>query len=314
MRVLITGGAGFVGSHLARKLVASGHEVVLFDNFATALPGSVYDLVGRVTLASGDLLDLSHFLRILKQHSIERVVHTAAIVGVPAALERPLYTARVNVEGSLNVFEAARLLALERVVDISSEESYGPFQSDLATEDHPKNPSSFYGVTKVAVERFGDLYGSFFGLPYVAVRLCWVYGPGYPRHRIPRSWMEDAFAGRRTTMPSGGDHRIDFTYIDDAVAGLQLVLEAPRLEHHAYNVATGTSTSLREVAAELKRLLPTWEYEIGPGLMEQTPGHEAPRKGALDITRISRELGYRPAFDLPTGLRLDLANLREERG
>ncbi len=314
MKVLITGGAGFVGSQLARRLVACGHEVTVFDNFAAALPGSMRDLVGRVTVVAGDILDLSHLIRTCQHHRIQRVVHTAAIVGVPASLERPLYTARVNIEGSLNVLEAARLLQLERVVDISSEETYGPFLAEMANEEHPQNPVSPYGVTKVAVERLADQYSRYFGLPYVAVRLCWVYGPGYPRQRIPGTWIEDALSARRTVMASGGDHRIDFTYIDDAVEGLQLVLEAPHLEHRAYNVATGQAPALREVAAELKRLLPDWEYVIGPGLLEQWPGYTAPQKGALDIRRIGDELGYRPRYDLAAGLPLYVESVRQDRG
>jgi len=314
MKVLVTGGAGFVGSHLARKLVARGHEVVVFDNFAASLPQSMQGLVGRVVVVSGDILDLSHLIRTCQEHGIQRVVHTAAIVGVPVSLERPLYTVKVNIEGSLNVFEAARLLHLERVVDVSSEESYGVFQAEVANEDHPQNPVSPYGVTKVAVERLADQYSRHFGLQYAAVRLCWVYGPGYPRQRIPGTWIEDALNGRRTVMATGGDHRIDFTYIDDAVEGLRLVLEASHLEQRAYNVATGRALTLREVAAELKRVLPDWEYEIGPGLLEQWPGYVAPQKGALDIRRISDELRYRPRYDLATGLPLYVESLRGEHG
>lgn len=293
--------------------MASGHQVVLFDNFAAALPRNMRELAGRVAVGPGDILDLSHLIRVCREHAIQRVVHAAAIVGVPASMERPLYTARVNIEGSLNVFEAARLLGLERVVDISSEEGYGVFQAEAAAEDHPQNPVSPYGVTKVAVERFADQYSRHYGLSYVAVRLCWVYGPGYPRQRIPGTWIEDALSGRRTVLASGGDHRIDFTYIDDAVEGLRLVVEAPRLQHRAYNVATGNAPTLRQAAAEIRRILPGWEYDIGPGLLEQIPGYLAPQKGALDITRISRELGYRPRYDLAAGLPLYVASVREDR-
>ena len=314
MRVLITGGAGFLGSHLARRLVAGGHKVILFDNFASAIQQDWRGLEQHPTLIAGDILDLSHLIRVVKEHSVQRIVHTAAIVGVPASLERPLYTARVNIEGSLNVFEAARLLAVERVVDISSEEVYGAFTADTVTEDHPQNPISPYGITKAAVERFGNHYARHYDLPYVAVRLSWVYGPGFPRPRIPRSWVEDALLGRRTVLRKGGDHRIDFTYVDDAVEGLRLVLEAPSLEHNAYNVASGQAPTLLGLAAQLRELIPSWEYEIGPGLLEQVPGWIAPRKGALDISRISRELNYRPVYDLKTGLSLYLKSVQRDLG
>lgn len=307
--MLITGGAGFVGSSLARRLVADGHHVVLFDSLASALADNRRDLGEGTTVVQGDILDLSHLLRVFKEHAVQRVVHAAAIVGAPASIQRPLYTARVNIEGSLNVFEAARFAGVERVIDISSEEGYGPFQVDPAPEDHPQNPVSPYGVAKVAVERFGEHYSQHYGLQYVAARLSWLYGPGFPRSRMPRSWMEDALADRPTLMSSGAEHRIDFTYVDDAVEGIRLLVEAPDLMHRAYNVGSGHAVTLCEMAAEVKKLLPRWEYEIGPGLLEQMPGYRMPQKGSLGISRISCELGYCPAHSITSGLQADLAGL-----
>ena len=312
MQVLITGGAGYIGSNLARRLLAGGHGVILFDNLSTSLPRNLRDLAGRAKLVSGDILDLSHLLRAARDNSIQRIVHTAAVVSVPVSMERPLYTAKLNIEGSLNVFETARLFAIDRVVNVSSAEAYGAFQQDPAPEDHPLNSTTPYGITKAAVERFGNHYSDHHGIHYVAVRISYAYGVGHPRSTLPKPWMEDALAGRRTVVPRGGDQLIDFTCVEDTVEGLRLVVEAPHLEHRAYNIASGHAVTLREAADQIQRLVPGWKYEIGPGLPEQSPGYIAPLKGSLDISRAGRELGYRPKYDLATGFRRYLESLRED--
>jgi nucleoside-diphosphate-sugar epimerase len=312
LRVLITGGAGYIGSNLARRLLADGIEVILFDNLSASLPRNILDLAGRVKLVAGDILDLSHLLRVARDNQVQRIVHTAAVVSVPSSMERPLHTAKVNIEGSLNVFETARLSGVDRVVDISSAEAYGAFEQDPAPEEHPLNSTTPYGITKAAVERFGNHYSDHHGIHYVAARISYAYGPGHPRPTLPKPWMQDALAGRRTVMVRGGDQRIDFTCVEDTIEGLRLVLEAAHLDHRAYNIASGRAVTLREAAAVVKQLIPDWEYEIGPGLPEQSPGYVAPLKGSLDITRAARELGYRPKYDLVSGFRKNLESLREE--
>ena len=311
MRVLITGGAGYIGSSLARRLLADGSKVILFDNLSSSLPRNLVDLSGRAKLVAGDILDLSHLLRVARDNQVQRIVHTAAVVSVPASMERPLFTAKVNIEGSLNVLETARLSGIDRVVDISSAEAYGAFEQDPAPEEHPLNSTTPYGITKAAVERFGNHYTEHHGIHYVAARISYAYGIGNPRPTLPRPWMEDALAGRRTVVARGGDQRIDFTCVDDTIEGLRLLLAAPRLEHRAYNIASGRAVTLREAAAQIKQLMPAWEYEIGPGLPEQSPGYVAPLKGSLDITRAARELGYQPKYDLAGGFSKNLEDLRQ---
>jgi nucleoside-diphosphate-sugar epimerase len=312
LRILITGGAGYIGSNLARRLLSEGHQVILFDNLSSSLPRNLRDLTVRAKLVNGDILDLSHLLRVAKDSQVQRIVHTAAVVSVPASMDRPLHTAKVNIEGSLNVFETARLSGVDRVVDISSAEAYGAFERDPAPEDHPLNSTTPYGITKAAVERFGNYYSDHHGINYVAVRISYAYGAGHPRPTLPKPWIEDALAGRRTVMPRGGDQRIDFTCVEDTIEGLRLVLEAAHLEHRAYNIASGRAVTLRDAAAVIKQLVPDWEYEIGPGLPEQSPGYVAPLKGSLDISRAGHELGYRPKYDLSTGFRRLLESLRGE--
>ena len=295
--VLITGGAGFVGSHLADALVRSGHRVVLYDNFATGRPANVGDLA----CVTGDILDLGHLLRTMRRHDVDRVVHGAAIVGVPASLERPVLATKVNIEGSLTVFEACQLAGVRRIVDLSSEEVYGEFREAAVDETARQEPVSPYGISKHSVELLSK---HFDGLPYVAARLCWVYGPRFPRARLPQVWLCDALAGRRSTLATGGDQRVDFTYIDDAVDGLLRLLDAERLAHRAYHLATGTAHTIRDLADMLKRLVPGWTVDLGGGTLPLNV-----QKGALVIDRARDELGYEPRVDLATGLAWTAATL-----
>ena len=304
MTVLVTGGAGFLGRPLVHRLAALGERVVSFDRVGTGepLPAGVTEVAGDIT--DGALLD-----RVLRAHAVSEVVHGAAIVGVTASVAGLADAVRVNIDGSVALFEAVlRAGGVRRLLDLSSEETYGHFSADPIAEDDPARPISPYGITKYAVERLGEYYAGQHGLPYTAVRLCWVYGPGFPRRRLPHPWLEDAAAGRPSTLAQGGDQRIDFTYVDDVVDGVLLLVQADQLDHRAYNLATGHAADVRELASEIAKLRPGWRVDLGGGPLEMAPGVAAARKGALDITR-ARALGYTPRVPLADGLARTLASL-----
>lgn len=304
MSVLVTGGAGFLGRPLVRALAERGGRVVSLDRQAPAdpSPAGVVDLVGDITDGAG-------VERVLREHAITDIVHGAAIVGVTASVAGLTDSVRVNVDGSVALFEAVkRVGGVRRVVDLSSEEVYGHFTADPITEDAHGVPISPYGITKYAVERLGGYYAEQYGLPYVAARLCWVYGPGFPRQRLPQPWLEDAVAGRTSRLDTGGDHRIDLTYLEDVIDGILTVLRADQLAHRAYNVATGLATEMRELADEIARQYPGWTVDLAGGPIHMAPGVAAAWKGALDISRV-RELGYTPRFSLAGGLARTAATL-----
>jgi nucleoside-diphosphate-sugar epimerase len=305
--VLVTGGAGFIGRPLVRRLTELGERVVSFDRVASPEP-----LAAAVTEVVGDITDTAALESVLREHRVTEVVHGAAVVGVTASVAGLAEAVRVNVDGSVALFEAVcRVGGLRRLVDLSSEETYGDFAADPIAEDAPARPVSPYGTTKYAVERLGEHYADTAGLPYVAVRLCWVYGAGFPRQRLPHPWLEDAAAGRPSRLDRGGDQRIDFTHVDDVVDGVLLVLRADHLDHRAYNIATGRATDLRELAREIATLRPGWQAELGDGRLELAPGVTAARKGALDITR-ARALGYAPRVSLAEGLARTLTALERD--
>ncbi|HEY2192461.1 MAG TPA: NAD-dependent epimerase/dehydratase family protein [Actinomycetospora sp.] len=300
----MTGGAGFLGRPLVRALAERGKRVLSLDR---RVPEA--DPIPGVTGIEGDVTDSGGIERLLREHAVDEIVHAAAIVGVTASVAGLADTVRVNIDGSVALFEAVtRAGGVRRLVDLSSEEVYGHFAADPVAEDTPALPVSPYGITKYAVERLGGYYADQHELPYVAARLCWVYGPGFPRLRLPQPWLEDALAGRPSRLAAGGDHHIDLTYLDDVVDGILLVLRAGHLEHRAYNVATGSAVGIRDLAAEIARQHPGWSVDLGDGPIEMAPGVAAARKGALDITR-ARTLGYAPRFTLAEGLARTAAGL-----
>ncbi|MEW1819293.1 NAD(P)-dependent oxidoreductase [Arthrobacter sp. NPDC080031] len=304
MTVLVTGGCGFIGSHITKALAMRGRTIVAFDrNLRSAEEIAGTELASQITVVEGNVTDTAKLAAVIREHEVTEVVHAAAIVGVAASATGPSFAVRINVEGALALFDAVtETRQVNRIVDLSSEEVYGHFSQDPIPEDSPRAPISPYGISKLAVEQLGEYYAEHHGLPYVAARLCWVYGPGFPRNRVPNSWLDDVATGTKSVMPRGGDQRIDFTYIDDVLSGVIALLEAPSLRHRAYNVATGEAVTVRELAGTIQQQNPTWSVELGPGALELAPGVLAARKGAMDTDRIYSEIGWRATTSLGDGL------------
>jgi UDP-glucose 4-epimerase len=250
----------------------------------------------------GEITEWPQVMTVVKTNKPDAIVHCAAIVGVTNSLASPIGTFRVNVGGSLNVFEAMRLFGVKRVVNLSSEETYGVFESDRIDETHPNRPLKPYGISKYAVERLACDYASSYGLECLHVRTCWVYGPGLPRPRVPKILVDAVVAGQKLHLSSGGDFRVDHVYIDDCVDGISKVLDKPQHRYDVYHIATGEAPSLAEIVDLIKELVPDADLAIGPGPYRFVDGTEAVRKGALDITRARTELGYEPRYPIKKGL------------
>jgi nucleoside-diphosphate-sugar epimerase len=168
--VLVTGGAGFLGAAVVRRLAGRGDRVIALDNFQAGVPANLEGLGCNVAVFGGDVTDLGGLLGLIRQHRVQRIIHAAAIVSTLSSLSAPSHVTRVNIEGTLNVLEAMRLFDVERAVHISSEETYGAFRC----ESRP---------TK-STPRF---YRTVYKTDFINVRTSWVYGPGFPRQRMPRA-------------------------------------------------------------------------------------------------------------------------------
>jgi len=307
MRVLVTGGAGFLGAAIIDRLLERGDTATAFDSSPAGLDGLRRVHGDRVATALGDITDMGALALAFKTARPDAVVHCAAVVGI---LANPITATRVNVEGSVNVFDAMRLFDARRCIHLSSEESYGPFEASLIDEEHPQHPISAYGVSKLTVEHLSRGYRALHGLDVIHLRTSWVYGPSLPRNRVPKNFIDAALAGLPLHLPHGGDSAIDHTYIDDFVSGVVQALHHPDHPFDAYNIGSGTCPTLYEVVEAIVEEVPGADISIGPGAYRYLGALEICRKGALDTRRANRVFGYVPRFDFRAGLRDYIERLR----
>jgi UDP-glucose 4-epimerase len=309
--ILVTGGCGWLGSAIVRALLARGDTVIAAD---IAVSPAMTALAAGNTRLSAETVDLGEWhqvVRLFRKHRIDAVIHTAAIVGVVFAADAPIKSLRVNVEGSINLFEAMRLNEVRRAVHISTEETYGDFQAPRIDEDHPQKPTSIYGLTKLAAEHYGRVYARDHGLECINVRTCWVYGPHLPRLRLPRTFIEAALRDEVYHQAEGASLAVDQVYIDDTVAGVLLALDKEHHRFDAYNIATGEAPTLRDTADAVNRAIPGARITVGDSGVYRHGGIVPTAiKGALDISRARTELGYEPKYDIQKGIEATIAATR----
>ena len=310
MAVLVTGAAGHIGSNVARVLVEHGEQVVGFDALSPPAHSVLAPVQDSLAFVTGSVLDLPLLMGVIKQHNVDAIVHLAAIMG--NAPQRPVETIRVNIEGTLNMLEAGRILGLRRVISTSSygaAASFGKDQSKTVPEDEYVLPISSkdmippYGATKMMDEEMTYMYRHQYGVDAAIVRPAMVYGPGRPRDRAMGHPLEaiifSAHEGTPVTAPSGRDSTIDSTYVKDTALGFEKVLRASELPNWLYNISAGTVYSIGRMADAVAAAYPDAPIEVGPGVWHGLDGKGAavaPVRPASDITRARRDLGYEPQF------------------
>jgi nucleoside-diphosphate-sugar epimerase len=315
MTTLITGG-GLVGARAAEQVLERGDDVVLFDVAPNlALLGTAAE---KMTIVRGDLLLMPELVAAVQQYRPERILHTAGLL-TPAGQERPYFTVQVNVVGTTNVLEAARLAGVRRVVLCSSGTVYAsdvPTPGGQMSEDHPAAPATVYAATKLACEQIGNGYASLFGFEFLSVRFAAVYGPAFtPGGGVSRV-IHDALTSAITTgqarVRRRWQGRMELVYSADAAAGLVAAGFAPTPAHNVFNIGSGELTSADEVAAMVAEFTGAQVEVIEPqGLAESNP--RARLEAAYDQSRARAEIGYEPAYGLQRGIRDLTAWLREHQ-
>jgi UDP-glucose 4-epimerase len=311
-RALVTGGAGFIGSHLVERLLEEENEVVCFDSLSTYYHGKEDNIKQclpqkRFSFVKGDVLDTPSLLGAAA--GCELVFHLAAQPGVRYSLEHPEEVARVNVEGTVSVLEASRRIDAKRVIFASSSSVYGIPRYVPINENHPTEPLSPYGASKLSAEEFCRNYVSLYGIDVVILRYFTAYGPRQRPDMAIRKFVSAALDGTSPTVFGTGDQTRDFTYVDDIVAGTLLAASASSANGTVLNLGSGTSVKVSEIVKLIGKLVSG--CEMHPLLVGSVSG-ESPHTWA-DITRAKNLLGYEPRVELEEGLRIFLKWMMETR-
>lgn len=302
---VVTGGAGFIGSHLVEALLAEGRPVRVVDNLATGRRENLAHLGGRFEWVGGDLASFEVARRAAE--GAEYVFHQAAIPSVPRSVAEPIESHAAGPTATLNVLEAARLAGARRVMFAASSSAYGDSEDLPKREDMLPRPLSPYAAGKLAGEHYVRVYARTMGLDGVSLRYFNVFGPRQDPSS-PYSGVISLFAralseGRRPLIFGDGQQTRDFTYVENVVAANLAAAAAPApLGGEVYNVGTGRRVSLLELVAALNGLLGT---RIAPEHRAARPGDV--RDSQADLRRIGAALGYEPIIAFEEGLRRTMA-------
>jgi len=299
---LITGIAGFIGSSLARALLARGERVRGVDNFSTGKRENLAEILDQIDFREADILDLDAMHRACV--GVDFVLHQAAIASVPKSVLDPLGSNRANVDGTVNVLVAARDAGVKRVIYAASSSAYGDTPTLPKNETMSPDPISPYAVAKLAGEHYMVSFYRCYRLETVSLRYFNIFGlrqdPSSPYSGVLAKFITAMLRGERPTIYGDGEQSRDFTYVDNAVAANLLACQAPaaKAAGQIFNVATGRQVTLNQTFQLLQGLT---SYS---GSAAYGPEREGDIKHSLaDISKASSALGYKPTVDFEQGLR-----------
>ena len=299
-KYLITGGAGFIGSNIARKVVSQGEEVVVLDDFSTGYESNLEDLKNDVTVIRGDICDWDTVRRAME--GVDYVHHHAAVVSVVRSVDDPQRTSEVNIDGTLNLLVAARDAGVKRFVFAGSSSAYGDNPDLPKREDMKGEPLSPYAVSKLTGEMYVKVFNDVYGLPAVTLRYFNIFGP----YQDPTSqyaavipiFINRLARGESPVVYGDGDQSRDFTYIDNAVQANLLAARADGAPGMVFNVACGERFTLNDLLERLHELVgksvPATYEAARPGDVKHSLG---------DISRAREILGYEPVVSFEEGLK-----------
>jgi UDP-glucose 4-epimerase len=304
-KILVTGGLGMVGACMCRGLVEEGFRPVIFD--VSTNTRLIADIADKCEVIQGSVGDLPAMMDAIKRAAPPAIVHLSGLVG-PGVEFSPWASLTTNLMGTTNVFEAARLSGVKRVIFPSSKMAYGPVKEEHRApnyvpvpEDHPLNPPKLYGKIKVACENVAEHYAKLYGMHIIAVRFGSAFAPGKLGRNDKVSpvmaIIEAAAAGKPIRVPKGGEEKDGICYSAESANGIIAALKSPLREgtFRPYNIASDDVISLNEMIKVLQDMFPGWQGEAGPGLDYRGMG--SGYYFAMDTTRAKQEIGFRSKYD-----------------
>lgn len=299
MTTMVTGAMGYAGRYIASALAERGEKVIGYNRDYTEVSAS------NVQHVQGELFDIPRIVATMKSFAVERIIHTAAMSHPDLSIDLPITTVAANIDGTIHLFEAAKMAGLKRIVNFSSETVYGHIEGTV-TESSPLFPTTPYGVTKLATEHFGRVYNELYGLSVISLRVSEIYGPGNKMPQILRDIIKTALRGDPFRLATGADHCFQFIHVEDVVEAALLAAQVPSPQASVFNITGGDYRPLREAVAVIKKFIPQARIDIGPGHWHLD------RQGRWEIAAAARELGYKPTVKFESGLERYIDRLKQE--
>jgi len=298
-KVLVTGGAGFIGSHLVEALVKAKHDVTVIDNLFSGKQSNLSAVLDKITFVKGNITDESVLKKVM--HGMEYVFHLAAIASVPYSVQHPLETNEVNATGTLKVLLAARDAKVKRVIYSSSAAVYGDEPSLPKTENSPLKPQTPYALTKLAGEQYAVIFNKIYGIETVSLRYFNVYGPRQdptsPYTGVITKFVTALKNKQQPTIFGDGMQTRDFVFVTDVVQANLKAMTASHAAGRVFNIATGVQVSIKEMLAHLNEVLST---KIAPKFAPKQPGDII--HSVADISEAKKGLHFHPEVPFHEGI------------
>ena len=307
-KILITGGAGFIGYYITKELLSLNNEVIIYDAFLNYisplesryqeyLEYRLNDIKNKAHVIRGDIRNGGYLVKVLNDTKPEIVIHLAAIPIAKASNQFSEEAIQINLNGTITALECIKSVnCVKRFIFTSSSFIYGDFQYEPADESHPPKPIDIYGATKLSGEIFTRSFGSRFGIEYTIIRPSAVYGPTDANRRVTQILVENAISGEPLIMHNNGLDRIDFTFVKDTAHGFVLAALSEKAKNETFNITRGEGKSILDFANMLRNLYPDLI------IVQKPQDDKRPNRGALDIRKAKKLLGYEPKYDLLSGV------------
>lgn len=312
MKIVVTGGAGFIGSHIVESLVTAGHQVTVFDNFHTGRRDNLKTVINDIRIIEDDIRHFEALVSAFKGADV--VSHQAAQLEIFRSTDEPLFDLEVNTIGTLNVLKAAARCNISKIVNASSACIYGQVEG-LTSEVCPTNPNWAYGVSKLAAEKYCDIYSNYHNLPVVNLRYGITYGEREWFRRVLTIMCKRVINNLPPVVFGDGEQIRDFIYVKDLVRLHNIAMFDDRANGRSYNVGTGIGTSIKDLATKVvgaagKDLQVVYEKtkegEFSKLIPDKKRNTAELKVMLLDVSKAKVELGWEPAVNLKEGLRSEL--------